>query len=540
MDKPGVAFEAVFILVDFPEQKDRLVVKAQLIVYITTNRHAVCCNERTRFAKQVVKAIVIMRILLTGATGYIARRLLPVLLQAGHEVVCCVRDSHRFYRESPEAERLRVIEVDFLQEETLARLPVDIDAAYYLIHSMATTTGDFTDLEAEAAANFVAAISQSQARQIIYLSGIVNEQHLSKHLRSRYNVERILAGASVPLTTLRAGIIVGSGSASFEIIRDLVEKLPLMVAPRWVSTPCQPIAIRNVIEFLSGVLLKEETFDKSYDIGGPDVLSYKQMLLQFAEVRGLKRRILVVPVMTPRLSSYWLYFVTATSYTLACNLVDSMKVKVVARPNSLHKLLGIQLLSYKQAIAMAFDKIEQNEVVSSWKDALSSHILHKGLTQYIEVPVNGCFKDVRTIDVHNSDAVLDKIWAIGGHTGWYYGNWLWALRGLLDKMVGGVGLRRGRRSPTMIRAGDALDFWRVLLASREQKRLLLYAEMKLPGEAWLEFKLHPNNVLEQIATFRPLGLWGRLYWYAVLPFHGFIFNGMIRRIAGKTKQRSVN
>lgn len=472
-----------------------------------------------------------MKILLTGATGYIARRLLPVLLEAGHEVVCCVRDKHRFYAESPDEERMQVIEVDFLQKETLSAIPADVDAAYYLIHSMSTTTGDFTDLEAKAADNFVAAISLTQAKQVIYLSGIVNERHLSKHLRSRYNVEQILAAGKVPLTTLRAGIIVGSGSASFEIIRDLVEKLPIMIAPRWLNTPCQPIAIRNVIEFLSGVLFNTETYGRSYDIGGPDVLSYKQMLLQFAEVRGLKRHILVVPVMTPRLSSYWLYFVTATSYTLARNLVDSMKVKVVVQPNHLDKHLGIHLISYKQAIAMAFDKIEQNEVVSSWKDALSSQILHEGLEQYIEVPVNGCYKDVRTLHIQNTDAVLNRLWAIGGNTGWYYGNWLWNLRGFMDKMVGGVGLRRGRRSPTKINAGDALDFWRVLLASREQKRLLLYAEMKLPGEAWLEFRIQ-NNRLEQTATFRPLGLWGRVYWYAVLPFHGFIFKGMIRRIAG--------
>jgi uncharacterized protein YbjT (DUF2867 family) len=474
-----------------------------------------------------------MKILLTGATGYIARRLLPVLLEAGHEVLCCLRDKHRFHLETPAADKLHLIEVDFLKPETLAHIPADIDAAYYLIHSMSTTTGDFASMEAEAAVNFSLAIGRTQAKQVIYLGGIVNEQHLSKHVRSRHNVERILASGPVPLTTLRAGIIVGSGSASFEIIRDLVEKLPLMIAPRWLNTPCQPIAIRNVIEFLAGVLLKEETYGHSYDIGGPDILTYKQMLLQFAKVRGLKRRVFVVPVMTPRLSSYWLYFVTATSYTLACNLVDSMKVKVVVRPNDLGGQLGIQLLSYKEAIALAFDKIEQNEVISSWKDALSSHILHKGLAQYIEVPVNGCFKDVRTAKINDSETVLNKIWTIGGNTGWYYGNWLWALRGLLDKMAGGVGLRRGRRSPTKISAGDALDFWRVLLASREQKRLLLYAEMKLPGEAWLEFKIHQDNVLEQTATFRPLGLWGRLYWYAILPFHGFIFKGMLRRIASE-------
>jgi uncharacterized protein YbjT (DUF2867 family) len=471
-----------------------------------------------------------MRILLTGATGYIAQRLLPVLLEQEHEVVCCLRDKSRFNTDSYPSSKLSVIEVDFLKPETLANIPRDIDVAYYLIHSMSTTTGDFTAMEAKAAENFMQGIGRTNAKQIIYLSGIVNEKQLSKHLRSRQNVENILSNGQIPLTTLRAGIIVGSGSASFEIIRDLVEKLPIMIAPRWLNTQCQPIAIRNVIEFLARVLSREETYNQSFDIGGPDILSYKQMLLQFAEVRRLKRRVYVVPVMTPQLSSYWLYFVTSTSYVLAKNLVDSMKVEVVCRPNNLAEVLGIELIPYKKAIAMAFDKIEQNEVVSSWKDALSSNVLHKGLAQYVEVPVNGCFKDVRRISLTNPDSAINKIWAIGGNTGWYYGNWLWVVRGLLDKMVGGVGLRRGRRSPTLIRAGDSLDFWRVLLASKEQKRLLLYAEMKLPGEAWLEFRIN-DNTLEQIATFRPLGLWGRLYWYAVWPFHGFIFKGMINQIA---------
>jgi uncharacterized protein YbjT (DUF2867 family) len=471
-----------------------------------------------------------MRILLTGATGYIAQRLLPVLLEQEHEVICCLRDKNRFNAESFPSSKLSVIEVDFLKPDTLLNIPKDIDVAYYLIHSMSSTTGDFTSMESKAAENFMEGIALTNAKQIIYLSGIVNEKQLSKHLRSRQNVENILSSGRIPLTTLRAGIIVGSGSASFEIIRDLVEKLPIMIAPRWLNTKCQPIAIRNVIEFLAGVLSRVETFNHSYDIGAPDILSYKQMLLQFAEVRGLKRRVYVVPVMTPRLSSYWLYFVTSTSFVLAKNLVDSMKVEVVCRPNNLAEMLGIELIPYKKAIAMAFDKIEQNEVVSSWKDAMSSNVLNKGLAQYIEVPVNGCFKDVRKVSLANPESAINKIWAIGGNTGWYYGNWLWGVRGLLDKMVGGVGLRRGRRSPTLIRAGDSLDFWRVLLASKDQKRLLLYAEMKLPGEAWLEFRIN-DNTLEQIATFRPLGLWGRLYWYAVWPFHGFIFKGMINEIA---------
>lgn len=471
-----------------------------------------------------------MKILLTGATGYIAQRLLPVLLENGHHVVCCVRDKKRYntakYKDYP----LTVVEVNFLVEETLVNIPPDIDIAYYLIHSMSTTGEDFEKLEETSARNFKKRIEQTSARQVIYLSGIVNEEQLSKHLLSRKNVEKILGTGSFALTTLRAGIIVGSGSASFEIIRDLVEKLPVMIAPKWLNTASQPIAIRNVIEYLFGVLLKEETYNKSFDIGGTEVLTYKQMLLRFAKVRKLKRKILVVPVMTPKLSSYWLYFVTSTSYTLAKNLVESMKVEVICKPNNLRDLLGIELITYDKAIELAFDKMEQNQVLSSWKDALTSNTLHHGISKHMEVPTNGCFTDVRKIAIDDSKRVINKIWSIGGNTGWYYGNWLWSLRGVLDKMAGGVGLRRGRKSMTEISDGDSLDFWRVLLADKKEQRLLLYAEMKLPGEAWLEFKIK-DNTLFQTATFRPLGLLGRLYWYAVLPFHGFIFKGMINNIA---------
>ncbi len=474
-----------------------------------------------------------MKILLTGATGYIAQRLLPILLENGHEVICCVRDRNRFNVEKYAAFDLKVVEVNFLDKETLVNIPAEIDVAYYLIHSMSTTGADFEKLEKTSAENFKERIEQTNASQVIYLSGIVNEDHLSKHLLSRKNVEQILGTGTFALTTLRAGIIVGSGSASFEIIRDLVEKLPIMIAPKWLHTSTQPIAIRNVIEYLSGVLLKEESYNKSFDIGGTEVLTYKQMLLGFAKVRGLKRRIFVVPVMTPRLSSYWLYFVTSTSYTLAKNLVESMKIEVICRPNDLGALLGIQLIPYEKAIELAFGKIEQNQVLSSWKDALTSNTLYHGISKHIEVPTNGCFKDVRTIQIDDSSRVLNKIWSIGGHTGWYYGNWLWSVRGALDKMVGGVGLRRGRKSLTEISGGDSLDFWRVLLADKKEKRLLLYAEMKLPGEAWLEFKIDQENILHQTAIFRPLGLLGRLYWYAVLPFHGFIFKGMIRNIAAR-------
>lgn len=475
-----------------------------------------------------------MKILLTGVTGYIAQRLLPVLLENGHQVICCVRDKNRFNKQKYPTQNLTVIEADFLKPKSLIHIPNDINIAYYLIHSMSAKIGDFENMEQNCAHNFVDCISKTNAKQIIYLSGIVNDNELSKHLSSRKNVEDILANANIPLTTLRAGIIVGSGSASFEIIRDLVEKLPIMITPLWIKTRCQPIAIRNVVEFLNGVLDNAQTFNKSYDIGGPNVLTYKDMLLRFAKIRGLARHTIVVPVMTPKISSYWLYFVTATSYPLAKNLVDSMKVEVICKPNNLAQLLNINLIDYDTSIKLAFDKIEQNQVLSSWKDAQSSDILANGISTYIEVPVNGCFKDVRKLAIKNEKNVLDKIWAIGGINGWYYGNWLWKLRGFLDQLTGGVGMRRGRRSHTEIAPGEALDFWRVLLANREEKRLLLYAEMKLPGEAWLEFKIFENNLI-QTATFRPLGVWGRLYWYAVYPFHGFIFNGMINNIVNSPK-----
>jgi len=473
-----------------------------------------------------------MKILLTGATGYIAQRLLPVLLGNGHEVVCCVRDRERFDSNKYRSASLSVIEVDFLKPETLKEIPDDIHAAYYLIHSMSASTGDFEKMEEISVINFKNAIQGTKARQVIYLSGIVNEEILSKHLTSRRNVEKILGSGFYSLTTLRAGIIIGSGSASFEIIRDLVEKLPVMIAPIWLKTKSQPIAVRNVIEFLSGVLLNEITFNKSYDIGGPDILTYKQMLLSFAKVRGLKRQIGIVPVMTPKLSSYWLYFITSTSYSLAQNLVDSMKVEVICKENNLKELLGIAPVGYEDAIREAFEKIELNQVPSSWKDALTSNTLNDGISRYAEVPVNGCFSDSRKLHIHDTEKVLNRIWSIGGSTGWYYGDWLWGIRGFIDKVFGGVGLRRGRKNQNEISPGEALDFWRVLIADKNERRLLLYAEMKLPGEAWLEFRIDRENVLHQTATFRPLGLLGRLYWYSVLPFHGFIFRGMIRNIAG--------
>ena len=475
-----------------------------------------------------------MKILLTGVTGYIGKRLLIQLLEEGHHIVCSVRDKNRFglnlFKEK--LNQIEVIENDFLDESTLDNIPKDIDTAYYLIHSMSSSDGDFKEKEKTSADNFRVALENTNVKQVIFLTGIINEEKLSKHLESRKAVEAALASSIYGLTSLRAGIIVGSGSASFEIIRDLVEKLPVMITPKWLNTKCQPIAIRNVIQFLVGVLGKEFTYNQNYDIAGTDVVTYKQMLLQYAEIRGLKRHIFIVPVMTPRLSSYWLYFVTSTSYFLAVNLVDSMKIDVVANKNNLAEKLDIHLFSYQEAIRLAFDKIKQNDVLSSWFDSFSNQFHSRKVWQYLEVPEEGCFKDIRDEKVDDEEKAFDRVFSIGGKTGWYYADFLWRIRGFLDKLFGGVGLRRGRRNMNSLEAGDSVDFWRVLYANREEKRLLLFAEMKLPGEAWLEFKIK-DGVLHQEATFRPLGLSGRLYWYSVLPFHGLIFNGMLKKLAGK-------
>ncbi|MCW3091455.1 MAG: epimerase [Ferruginibacter sp.] len=471
-----------------------------------------------------------MKILLTGATGYIAQRLLPELLSANHSVYCCVRDKGRFDLQRFQNPDISVIEVDLLREETLQNIPEGIDIAYYLVHSMSTSDGNFEKMEAASAENFKRRMLQTNVQQVIYLTGIANQSHLSKHLHSRLQVENILKTGGYSFTALRAGIIVGSGSASFEIIRDLVEKLPVMITPKWLNTKTQPIAIRDVVAYLKGVILLPLALNNSFDISGGEIFTYKELLLKFATVRGLKRKILVLPVLTPRLSSYWLYFVTSTSYQLAKNLVDSMKVEVIGNQNDLGEILHITPTPYEKAIELAFVKIENDQVLSSWKDATTSNILYKGLTVHLQVPKEGTFKDIRKRKVKDVQKTLDRIWRIGGDNGWYYGGWLWTTRGLLDKMVGGVGLRRGRRSPTQLYPGESLDFWRVLVASKEDRRLLLYAEMKLPGEAWLEFFINEKNELEQTATFRPLGLKGRLYWLAVLPFHGFIFKGMINAL----------
>lgn len=470
-----------------------------------------------------------MQILLTGATGYIGKRLLPILIAEGHDVICCVRDKQRFFCPKEFEKNIKVIEVDFLKKETLINIPKDIDAAYYLMHSMSNSATNFDELERISAENFVNRMHLTNAKQVIYLSGIINDQSLSKHLSSRKAVEQVLNTGTFATTTFRAGIIVGSGSASFEIIRDLVQKLPVMITPKWLNTKCQPIAIADVLEFLTKSLLNSATYNHSFDIGGPDILTYKEMLLGFAKAIHLKRYIYTIPVMTPKLSSYWLYFVTSTSYKLASALVSSMKVEVICSDNTINSILNVKPMTYELALSKAIIKIDAESIASSWKDAMISGRFIGNVSDYLKVPKKNCFIDRRKMEIQNRTFTINQIWSIGGETGWYYGDWLWIIRGFIDKLFGGVGLRRGRTNKHTINAGDALDFWRVLYANKEEGKLILYAEMRLPGEAWLEFKII-NNFLYQSATFKPEGIWGKLYWYSVLPFHGFIFKGMLNKL----------
>ncbi len=477
-----------------------------------------------------------MKVLLTGSTGYIGKRLLQNLSAGGHEVTCFVRSMERLIVPGQSNASVVGHEIDLLKPIPDHLHALDIDVAFYLVHSMSSSIGQFMDEEALSARNFANFISKTGCKQIIYLSGISNSEKLSRHLQSRKNVENLLRESGKHLTVLRAGIIVGSGSASFEIIRDLMELLPIVVAPAWVKTLCQPLGVADVLKYLTGCMLNPKTYDDVFDIGGPEILSYKQMLLQYAEVRGLKRWIGVIPFFSPRMSSYWLYFVTSTSYYLAANLVDSMKVEVVCKDNRLQEMLEIKPLSYKEACRRALERINLDTVASSWTDAVSMTKTNQ-LFEYLDVPKYGILHDRRSLKIKGDpDKVLEKIFSIGGETGWYYANWIWNIRGVIDKMVGGVGLRRGRRNANDLNPGDALDFWRVLIADRANKRLLLFAEMKVPGEAWLEFKIvlrEDGFYLTQTATFMPKGLSGRIYWWGLLPIHLVMFQQMIKAIVQK-------
>ncbi len=476
------------------------------------------------------------KVLVSGASGFVGKRLILQLLEQGHEIyaLCRVKGTTLFSEQRP---NLHYIWGDLRSDETLDSFPSDIEAAYYLVHSMAEIVSDLSKVELQVAEQFVKGLKRTRAEQIIYLGGIINdEKNLSPHLQSRLLVEKILKESGIKFTILRASIIIGSGSASFEIIRDLCEKLPFMIAPKWVNTACQPIAIRDVIFYLTAVLLNKACYDQTFDIGGPEVLTFKDLLLQYAKFRHLKRWIISVPVLTPRLSSFWLVFITSVRFSICFYLVESMKISSIQKLEGIKTLIPHTCLTYTQALELAFQRIAQNEVVSTWMDAWDIKDIDPSIEKYVEVPKEGCLKDIRKVLVKDTkEDAIKRIWCIGGKTGYYSVDWAWKLRGFIDKLIGGVGLNRGRRHPTEIHIGDSIDFWRVLRADKEKGDLIFFSNMKVPGEAWLEFKLEKKEngwMVVQTATFRPRGILGRLYWYMLYPFHLVIFQKMAKSLAG--------
>jgi uncharacterized protein YbjT (DUF2867 family) len=478
------------------------------------------------------------KILITGANGFVGKRLIVDLLNQGHQIyaLCRIKGAKVFAEERP---NLHYIWGDLRNPDTLKEIPNDIEAAYYLVHSMSEIVGNLVDTEMEVVEQFLKGVRNTNIKQIIYLGGIINdEKKLSPHLNSRLLVEKALKQSGIPYTVLRASIIIGAGSASFEIIRDLCEKLPIMIAPKWVNSLCQPIAIGDVLFYLSSVLLNPKCINKTFDIGGPEVFTFKELMLSYAKFRYLKRWIINVPVLTPRLSSYWLVFITSVRYSLCSYLVESMKTNTIVQLDEIKNIIPHTCLTYNEALELALQKISQNEVISSWMDSWEIRGTNPSIENYIQVPDEGCLKDVRRVLIKDSKkAAIQRIWSIGGSTGYYALNWAWHLRGLMDQMIGGVGLNRGRRHPTEILPGDSIDFWRVILADKYNGHLILYAGMKVPGEAWLQFKIVQENLewfIVQTATFRPKGILGRLYWYSLIPFHFFIFQKMAKALAGQT------
>jgi uncharacterized protein YbjT (DUF2867 family) len=472
-------------------------------------------------------------ILLTGATGYIGGRLAPRLLQAGYRVRCFVRDAQRL-QGRPWLDQVEVVAGDILRPETLLPAMAGVSTAYYLIHSMAGGQG-FDERDVRAARAFGAAAAAAGVGRIIYLGGLGDpSSELSQHLRSRQDTGDALREGGVPVTEFRAGVIVGSGSLSFELIRYLIERLPVMVCPRWVYTRVQPIGIRNVLAYLLEALETPASAGEIIEIGGADVVTYGDMMLGYAKARGLWRRLIPVPVLSPRLSSYWVHLVTPIPAAIARPLIDGLQNEVIVRDDKARRLFPtVKPFDYQTAVELALARLDSGEVETMWTDAL--------MTTQGDVPpvvlstVEGLNLEHRQLAVAASAATVFSVFAgLGGGRGWLYMNWVWHLRGLIDRLVGGVGMRRGRRDPDCLRVGEALDFWRVE-AMEPDHLIRLRAEMKVPGRAWLQFHVHPQpgegSVLSQTAFFLPTGVWGLIYWYGLYPIHKVIFAGMIRKIA---------
>jgi uncharacterized protein YbjT (DUF2867 family) len=468
-------------------------------------------------------------ILLTGATGYVGGRLLPLLERGGFHIRCVTRRPESLADRA--AESTEVVQGDVLNPDSLDAALAGVDTAYYLVHSMGTKR-DFEQEDREAASNFAKAAERAGVRKIIYLGGLGNpDEDLSKHLRSRQETGDILRTSNAQVIEFRASIVIGSGSLSFELIRALVERLPVMICPRWVNVKAQPIAIEDLLAYLLEALDIPDGQSRIVEIGGPDQVSYGQIMKEYARQRGLRRLMIPVPVLTPYLSSLWLGLVTPVYARIGRKLVESLRNPTLVSNNLAETTFSVRPRGLRDAIARALTNEDQEIVETRWSDALSS----SGPPQkWGGVRFGSRIVDSRTAIVSVSAAhAFGPIQRIGGQTGWYYGNWLWRIRGFLDLLVGGVGVRRGRRDPENIQVGDALDFWRVE-AFEPDRSLRLLAEMKVPGRAWLEFEVKgegSSSTIRQTAVFDPVGLLGLGYWYALYPLHQFIFAGMLRNIA---------
>ncbi len=496
-----------------------------------------------------------MRVLVTGSTGYIGGRLVPHLLTAGHQVRCAARTPAKL-DDRPWRAEVEVARADVFDAPSLRAACDGVDVVYYLVHSM-DAEGSFQSRDAHAAANLRDAAEEAGVQRIVYLGGLGHDDGgLSDHLRSRHEVGRVLADGPIPVTELRAAMILGSGSASFEMLRHLVEVLPMMVTPKWVTTRCQPIAVRDVLRYLVDVLDEPRTAGRILEVGGPDVLTYEELMHVYAEVAGLRRRRIVrVPLLTPRLSSLWIGLVTPLPTGLARPLIDSLENEVVVRDDTVDRLLPHDTVPFRDAVELALSRIQDLEVATTWASAGGSAMAAAPTAQHDrddeatpedprpEDPSwsgGTVFADERQVHADASPhAVFAAVCSIGGDQGYRSVHWLWALRGAVDKLVGGIGLRRGRRHPHELAVGEVVDFWRVEALQRPTL-LRLRAEMKVPGEAWLEFRVEPDgtgSLLTQRARFHPRGLWGRLYWLALVPFHGLIFPRMARQFAAEAERR---
>lgn len=474
-------------------------------------------------------------ILVTGATGYIGGRLIPRLIEKGYNVTCLVRDKSRVSGRWPKA---KIVEGDIHKFDSIDETLKNVDIAYYLIHSMSAGEHDFEKMDEKAAENFSLKAKAAGVKRIIYLGGLgSNKEKLSPHLRSRQTTGEKLKSSGISVTEFRAGMIVGSGSLSFEMVRYLTERVPIMICPKWVSTKTQPIAIRDVLRYLIDTIEKPETENMILEIGSPDILTYADLMLTYAKIRGLKRHMINVPFLTPRLSSYWVDLVTPIPSNIARPIIEGLKNESVCTDDRARRIFAFEPIGYEDAVNFALQRQKKGNVETIWSGSISSintsNVINLDLLHSEGMIIE---KRERVINA-STHRVFEIVSKLGGKNGWY-ANWLWQARGILDRIFGGVGMRRGRRDADKLMIGDPLDFWRVE-AVETNKLIRLRAEMKLPGRAWLQFSLRQidpgKSILTQIAFFEPKGLFGVIYWYSIYFVHKLVFGGMINDIKSKSE-----